>query len=189
MQTLKMDPERAFLLRDGLELDLMKLPLVHTNLIFPGYTVSYLLISFKMPWTAFPSWVTSARQLGGFIYINYIVSLRTQHPLPLFASATSPSHTLAFVISLDSHPVPHNQSLFCFSFWGCFSLRHLSCPFTLFRSLLKGYLFTQLSQQFFGTNPPGCPLLACVIAYFSLDFILLVYGVFTGIYNYCLICL
>lgn len=93
MQTLKMDPERAFLLRDGLELDLMKLPLVHTNLIFPGYTVSYLLISLKMPWTAFPSWVTSARQLGGFIYINYIVSLRTQHPLPLFASATSPSHT------------------------------------------------------------------------------------------------
>lgn len=183
-----MDPERAFLLRDGLELDLMNLPLVHTNVIFPGYTVSHLLISFKMPWTAFPSWVTSARRLGGFVYMNYTTSLRTQHPLPLFP----------LPLPLAAHwpswyPLTHTQfhtirHLFCFSFWGCLSLRYLSCPFTLFRSLLKGYLFSQLSQQFFGTNPPGCPLLACVIACFSLDFILLVYGVFTGICNYCLIC-
>lgn len=111
-----------------------------------------------MPWTAFPSWVTSARRLGGFVYINYTVSLRTQHPLPLFP----------LPLPLAAHwpswyPLTHTQfhtirHLFCFSFWGCLSLRYLSCPFTLFRSLLKGYLFTQLSQQFFGTNPPRLPL-------------------------------
>lgn len=166
----------------------MDLLLVFTNRSFPGYMVSHLLISFKMPWTAFPSWVTSARQLGGFVCINYIVSLKTQHHIPLIASVTFPNRTLAFLMCLDSYTVSHNRPLLVLLLGTPFSSIHI-LPLYLFRSLLKRYLLTQLSQQLFGTNHPGCPSLAYVIACFSLHFILLANGVFTGIFNYRLICL